>query len=353
MKTSYPKSFSSTKYPKFIRDSIFLKHFSKPEKVFPRIGLKNTEMKLSSLKLSKKGAYKVYLVRLISAFINVDVSNIDEDFDNWMDDFVYTLDNADLEEFSFVEKNGKLIIKMPDYMKQSYFPVMKSNPILIGKDQNFLDVIDQIKKKLPATKRKIFDHITIENSTPTIPKNLSICFSSEGSKGHWDLATMSMRGVSSCMRWKSDHATSLIGTIVDPYAGMIYITDNTNTKYGKKILARSVVRFVADCNNRPVILLERLYVKSLPGDLDGDDVMDFFKSFILANLTNKKIEIIHMSEDYYNADIEYRIPITEPTQSIIDLDNMMDASGSILSYRDSEVEYGKISKYFDPKKVSI
>src|SRR3984957_12871911 len=343
MKTSYPKSFSSTKYPKFIRDSIFLKHFSKPEKVFPRIGLKNTEMKLSSLKLSKKAAYKVYLVRLISALISVDVSNIDKDFSIWINEFVYHIDSADLEEFSFVEKNNKLIIKMPDYMKQSYFPVMKSNPIFIGKDRNFLDVIDQIKKRVSATQGKIFDRITIKNSLPTIPKNLSICFSSEGSKGHWDLATMSMRGVSSCMRWQSSNAKSLVGSILDPYAGMIYITDNTTTKYGKKILARSVFRFVVDGKNRPAILLEQVYSKSLPTNLDVEDIIEYFKSFISAHLTNKNIKFIDFG-------IQSNIPITEPIQSIIDA---ADYDSDFLSYRDSNSEYTKCAKYYDPKKVSI
>lgn len=75
-------------------------------------------------------------------------------------------------------------------------------------------------------------------------KPLYIGFSAENVRGVWDLATMSMRGVTSCMHWKNHHATHLIGSMVDPFLGIVYISDNKMTKQGISFRKRALVRFV-------------------------------------------------------------------------------------------------------------
>src|ERR1019366_811087 len=193
---NYPKSFKSEKYPKFIQKSIFLKAYPKPKKIFPRIGLKN---------------YKVSL----------------------------------------------------------------------------------------TTKE-------IKSISPRIKKKLKICFSSEGNKGFWDIATMSMRGVSSCMRWSNTHSKSLIGSILDQYAGVIYITNEIQTRYGDKIIARAVVRLIVDSKNKPYIFIERIYNNS--GD-DDDAIENIFNSFI-----KKRTDLpIYDGDAYCNL---CHIPICEPIESI-------------------------------------
>jgi len=60
----------------------------------------------------------------------------------------------------------------------------------------------------------------------------------------FDIATMSMRGIKSCMSWSNAHSIKLEGSIVDPTAYVLYITDGANTNLGTRMLYRAVVRVV-------------------------------------------------------------------------------------------------------------
>jgi hypothetical protein len=94
-----------------------------------------------------------------------------------------------------------------------------------------------------------------------------ICFSADP----WDIATMSMRGIDSCMSWKGSRSANLIGSIVDPCCAVIYLTNNqlhtiakksgSEALVGTEMLARSVVRYVLNEKGQdPSLLLERLYI---------------------------------------------------------------------------------------------
>jgi hypothetical protein len=244
IKMIYPKTFKDKKYPSFIQNSIFLKTFPKPTKIFPRIGLKNCEVALTA-------------------------------------------------------KQIKSILK---------------------------------------TKKK-----------------LKICFSSDGNKGFWDIATMSMRGIKSCMNWDSNHSKALVGSILDPYMGMIYITDGSKTRYGNKIIARAVVRLVIDNKNKPRLFLERVYDNTI---INTTAAILIFKSF-LEKRTNLKIDIgdnvEEMDEDYIN-EVNWanlRIPITEAVESILVFEYNNCVGDSMLSYSDAELEYKDVKKFRDVEKVKI
>lgn len=230
----YPKSFNDKKYPEFIRNSVFLKAYPKPEKVFPRIGLKNCEVALSSIKTDEAREL--------------------------MDSF----------------RGGK---------------------------------------------------------------NLKVCFSSSGEKGYWDIATMSMRKITSCMYWGSGNSRTLIGSILDPYTGIIYITDGKNTKYGEGMLARAVVRFVINKKNLPHIFIEEIYYSQPYHRRMSAELRDVFEVFIAAK-TNLPIAICPSS---------FSIPQTETTHSIFDA--ITDDADSTLSYRDSCIYYTVSKKFYDPSKV--
>lgn len=90
-------------------------------------------------------------------------------------------------------------------------------------------------------------------------RNLKIVFTADEMVGAWDLATMSMRGIQSCMRWKSGVARSLVGSIADPCCGMLYITNGTMFDYGCKMLFRALVRVVVNDDGAPALLVERIY----------------------------------------------------------------------------------------------
>lgn len=102
---------------------------------------------------------------------------------------------------------------------------------------------------------KPFEHIGLKNSLEPIVntfndpllagKKLYIGFTGNNTQGLWDIATMSMRGVSSCMHWQNKHSSHLVGSITDPFLGMIYISDNEMTNYGISIRKRCLVRIVA------------------------------------------------------------------------------------------------------------
>jgi hypothetical protein len=140
----------------------------------------------------------------------------------------------------------------------------------------------KLGRKLPAKIRKhkafqtishiekIFPYIGLENSSERFKSkiesleldNTRICFSSDKNSGAWDIATMSMRGIHSCMKWSSKQSKHLNGSILDPFTAVIYITDGKKLKYGSRILRRSVVRYMVYKNGseyKPFIFLERVY----------------------------------------------------------------------------------------------
>ena len=99
-----------------------------------------------------------------------------------------------------------------------------------------------------STIKKVFPHFGLNNCIadcdhPTI-KNAKIVFTSDGLTGLWDLATMSMRGATSCMHWSNHHHSHLVGSIVDPCCGIVYITDGSITERGLAIKERSLVRLL-------------------------------------------------------------------------------------------------------------
>jgi len=90
-----------------------------------------------------------------------------------------------------------------------------------------------------------------------------------------DIMHMSMRGIESCMRWSSNQSISLIGSVIDPYCSIIYLTDNLKTK---NMLARAVVRYVHnDDKNRNEIFIEKIYFnkdKLISSDILSNYIID-------------------------------------------------------------------------------
>lgn len=143
----------------------------------------------------------------------------------------------------FGRKNSKMIY--PTSIKS------KKYPSFIRGDENLLKL-----KEI----NKVFPRIGMENCSKTIRHNgvYKVVFSSH----HWDIATMSMRGIESCMSWEGGYGNGrhLIGSIIDPCVAIIYIEDKDTTRYGTSMVARSVVRFVFNKRTkRRAIFLEYPY----------------------------------------------------------------------------------------------
>ena len=250
----------------------------------------------------------------------------------------------DKDAFEIIEKGNSILIQLSKSLILKHFK--------LNADRDLIELVEQLKNALPKTEKAKLNKVKL-NMKPDLGKNLSICFTSEGNKGYWDLATMSMRGVSSCMRWGSEHAPSLIGTILDPYAGMIYITDGTAMKHGEKIIARAVVRFVVDRNkNKPVLVMEPIYTNN------KDKIATYgaiFKSFISKAIKHKaEVKVFDKDGCYDDCYNQYMIPLSEPLNAIVEVEAFThDEDSNFLSYRDSGLEYRNIKKFANPMKVKL
>jgi len=135
-------------------------------------------------------------------------------------------------------------------------------------------VISFVKRKFDNIKIKRFngDHYWYEYSNPkqNFLKMLNSLlirtnrFTLVFSTNYWDIATMSMRGISSCQSWTGSYRHRLIGSIIDPCCAILYLTNGTKTKYGEKMVARKIVRLVKNINtNKFELLGERSYGKNI------------------------------------------------------------------------------------------
>lgn len=119
--------------------------------------------------------------------------------------------------------------------------------------------------------RKVFSQIGLPNERVkqfcTDPQfgPVDLMFSASGVRGLYDIATMSQRGVMSCMNWNNRHSSHLIGSMVDPFCSLIYLTDGRRTDLGKQIVRRCVVRLV-ESGGVPTLFLERPYAMTANRD---------------------------------------------------------------------------------------
>jgi hypothetical protein len=159
-------------------------------------------------------------------------------------------------------------------------------------------------RAIPAAKRKELD----------LPKNSRIYFSSEGMQGAWDIATMSMRGIKSCMRWSHGNALSLIGSIIDPCCGIVYVSDGKRTKYGSKMLIRSVVRLIVrDYDKKPSLFIEEQYAP-IERDISSSEWKELIEWFFNTK-TKGKYSLSSYNEDYV-------IPRTKQVDDLDDIENI-------------------------------
>jgi hypothetical protein len=124
-------------------------------------------------------------------------------------------------------------------------------------------------------------------STENVPNHkFKIIFSSDGADGAWDIATMSMRGIQSCQSWGGGYSHCLIGSVSDPFVGIIYLTSGGKfNEYGSKMMRRCVVRFVIDADKRkPFLLLDNMY------PAEDTKILKSFTDF-LKEKTNNKFDI--------------------------------------------------------------
>lgn len=163
-------------------------------------------------------------------------------------------------------------------------------------------------------------------------KNLKLVFSSNNFKGAWDLATMAMRGIRSCQSWTDSYRSKLVGSIVDPYVGIIYLTNNNLLSHGTRMMRRALVRFVVHRESlEPKLLLEEIYPNRNDYSRKSRFARKVFKRFLMQK-TGGNYLILTDDDDLD----KYLIPKSKIVKRL---------SVEDRSYRDSSISYSKHSVY--------
>ena len=169
-----------------------------------------------------------------------------------------------------------------------------------------------------------------------------------------DIAQMSMRGINSCMSWYSGSASSLVGSMVDPWCGIVYMTNGKkigkveteggNFTMGERMMYRAVVRF---CHNpiftqgqKYFLAMERTY-PTIKDDDDNYVSNEHGQSYLHAALNKKwkpKSRIIGRlistkPEEYYTTTIV-------GSQEVDLMDKIHGECHGYYTYSDAELEYG-------------
>jgi hypothetical protein len=312
------KIASSKKWPNWLKAGITKSKSIK--KAFPSIGLKNCSGKTDT-----------------SIVDDMVISHLDAAICDGNDDDLLFETKAEvlaaeaLYIANSILKNGSLVMKSD--------LVSPWGKILCKKGESASKLL---AKKAPHLKR-----ITYRHSKSICDEIVRLCGSKSKLKivfsyDPWDIATMSMRGISSCQSWNSHYKECVIGSVVDPYAAVIYITDGSKTQYGERMLARSVVRIVVPSKEQKdiqywkthrktratSIFIEEPYIASEDDSETNADYVRVFADFITSKLGNK-VKIVSGYDSH-----RYQIPMSDAVKKINVSQRSYIDSG--LSYEDGQ-----------------
>jgi len=340
--------------PWLINHAIF-KSIDKVEKIFPRIGLTNCGEKIQIDQVESATNAAFELLNALSAHFGTIVDRLG------------SLDKANTPEIlslrsrlnilciymrddkaSFVQKKGnKITLTIPENIKY------EDAKIAYKKGEGLFRVYNKLSEELIGLRRRnrvvpklrSLDKMALFKafSSVNIPSNgFSIVFSSDGIDGLWDIATMSMRGIKSCQRWNGEYKQCLIGSIVDPFTGIIYLTSGANYKqFGTKMVRRCIVRFVVDGeNDKPFITIDKMYPSH---DIE---ITTKFINFIKTK-THNKYDVVYAPE-LLNSEKSNKI--YKPKTKIDDLIDKHSVNKTISSYQDTKFYTGKPQNKTDQRK---
>jgi hypothetical protein len=325
-----PKSIQSLKYPDFIRNHHIISDKSIPEKIFPSIGLENSNkaFKLKS-SIDIKSELEIYLKDEIYPLLVSVSRKLSKSIEYRSKNYLFYANSDNKECKSRIDTIIKLIKINPSLFVQK--SNNKYNLVIPNIGCLFTELKKIQQKYINTINLDEFENIEIDSFNDLIAlqqSNLKISFSSSGNKGAWDIATMSMRGIESCQNWDSPHRVALIGSLLDPYAGVIYISRNNDYKgYGPTMIRRSVVRYVINRKTmKPAILLERIYPFHYESRMAQHLTLASFTNYI-EEKTKGKFEIQYGE---FRGTKKYSIPLTNTVKEL---------KHDERSYRDSNIGY--------------
>lgn len=293
------KLFAERKFPKWFQSHPVFNEIKQIKKVFPGIGLPNSESEMGL------GGVEVAQASATALFLAVQ-NNLRERF-NALAEFVAARPTmADTRKahsdkcialmqavYNQIANNSRDLIQVNNNRVSIKLSadVLYDNHQVYRQNESFFRVYNKINILL--RERHFASLGPIENleefktfSADNIPnQNYKVVFSSDGVDGAWDIATMSMRGITSCQSWDGDYRHCVIGSVIDPFVGIIYLTSGAEQKYGTKMMKRSLVRFVVnEETKKPYLIIDYMYPS-----LDAR-VLGQFKAF-LKDKTNDKFGI--------------------------------------------------------------
>lgn len=275
---------SKKPYPDWIKQHRIFKDLSSIEKVWPRIGLSNFRepCEIMNAEEAVKSA-KTLGTRIITeintvanslyALLDQQSSAKDPDKDVRCAKLQETINlynavsrslgpqwtNTDGSPQFISVKDGKTTL----VLRSDIFGAKEGKPVF-KKGEVVLRVLNKLKEMQPTHFVNVDQLQEFKDYSRTnVGKNTyNIVFSSNGEEGLWDIATASMRGITSCQSWASPQSRGLIGTMSSKYTGVIYMEhDSQVAPYGTKMLYRSMVRFcINNKTKKPVIVIDKMYM---------------------------------------------------------------------------------------------
>lgn len=353
--------FKQKKFPKWFSSHPIFNKVKTAKKVFPSIGLPNFE---EPFQMDNSGPAKdaaKHLVKVIGQKISSRIDGIEKFVSSKPDmgnerkakaALAISLLNAmkrlmeDRPKF-IREENGRFTIKLP------------ANIILDGQDrtiyregESLFRVYNKLNTVLADGKfaklTKLEDLEPFKTfSTENIPNNeFKIVFSSDGVDGAWDIATMSQRGIQSCQSWDGEYRHCTIGSVIDPFVSIMYLTSGAKSK----MIRRCIVRFVIDDKeSKPYLLIDNMYPSN------DTRIINRFKN-LLKEKTGGKFDVEYANNMEKKSLQHTYMPLTVIRKLLKDTDvggeetSPADHLSSIQSYQDIRL-VDKISNKND--KVSI
>ena len=332
--------FSEKKFPSFIANHSVFKTIKNVEKVFPEIGLPNTEKEIEVDNKKEALAAANALLIEMRALLDKRLRTIDKFSKkkpdaigkrrsvklNRVNKLLSLIRDSIADKKCLVINNGRVTLNLPsDILDLDGKVAFKSGEGILRVYNKLNDILREghflAMTKIDTT------HSFKEFSSKNVPAlKYKVRFSSDGAEGLWDIATMSMRGISSCQSWASaggGHSSHVVGSCVDPFTGIIYLTNGGKfNDYGSKMIRRCVVRFLVNNKTKvPFIGLEHMYPSMEQGALDA------FTGF-LKERTDNKFDVVYLEKGkYYNS----YVPMSKVVAKLTAADQ---------PYRDSGIGYG-------------
>lgn len=320
--TTVRQVFKAHKYEPWITSNPIFKKVKTIKKIFPAIGLSNFEEEVFIDTSSSRLAAAKTLIAEIKSVIQYEHNYIyDHNRQVVLSSMLAALAIAD----KCVVDNGKTSIKLPiDILSYDNKVAFKSGQSLIA-----------VYNKLQTSSSNRYLHNLEQSekfkafSSSNIPSaKHKIVFSSDGPDGIWDIATMSMRGIKSCQAWehKSNNAKRLVGSMIDPFTGIIYVVSNSKgNAYGSKMLRRCVVRYVVSPATNTVAEKQYLLIEKMYPTLDTA-TLEAFKE-LLAEKSGLEVRYNEALDGSY-------IPTNKHVKKLLPNET---------SYRDSGIEYSNVA----------